>query len=76
VLGTKGSLFLTRPGLNHYIATREELLMRAGALFDWLADGSVTLRIGHTFALAEAARAHQELEARRTTGKVIFEVRS
>jgi NADPH:quinone reductase len=76
VLGTKGSLFLTRPGLNHYIATREELLMRAGALFDWLADGSVKLRIGHTFALAEAARAHQELEARRTTGKVIFEVRS
>lgn len=76
VLGTKGSLFLTRPTLNHYIATREELLMRAGTLFEWLADGSVKLRIGHTFALAEAARAHQELEARRTTGKVIFEVRS
>jgi NADPH2:quinone reductase len=74
VLGTKGSLFLTRPGLLHYMATREELLMRAGALFDWLANGSVTLRIGHTFPLADAAKAHGELEARRTTGKVIFEV--
>jgi NADPH2:quinone reductase len=74
VLGTKGSIFLTRPGLNQYIATRDELLMRAGALFGWLADGSVAVRVTHTFPLAAAATAHQELEARRTTGKVIFEI--
>lgn len=74
VLGLKGSLFLTRPGLNNYIATREELLMRSGALFGWIADGSVTIPINHTFPLAEVAKAHRELEARRTTGKVIFEV--
>ena len=74
LLGTKGSLFLTRPGLNHYIATRDELLMRASALFKWLADGSVTVQINHRFPLADAVKAHQELEARRTTGKVIFEV--
>ena len=74
VLGTKGSLFLTRPGLNQYIATRDELLMRAGALFGWLADGTVTVQIHHTFPLADAVQAHQVLEARRTTGKVIFGV--
>lgn len=74
VLGTKGSLFLTRPGLNQYIATRDELLMRANTLFGWLEDGSVKVRINHTFPLADAVKAHQALEARQTTGKVIFEV--
>jgi NADPH2:quinone reductase len=74
VLGTKGSLFLTRPGLNQYIATRDELLMRAKALFGWLEDGSVKVRINHTFPLADAVKAHRALEARQTTGKVIFEV--
>jgi NADPH2:quinone reductase len=74
VLGTKGSLFLTRPGLNQYIATREELLWRASDLFDWLADGSVVVHINLTFPLADVARAHEALEARRTTGKVIFEI--
>lgn len=74
VLGTKGSLFLTRPGLNQYIATRDELLMRANTLFSWLEDGSVKVRINHTFPLADAVKAHQALEARQTTGKVIFEV--
>jgi NADPH2:quinone reductase len=74
ILGIKGSLFLTRPGLNQYIATREELMMRARDLFTWLADGSVKIHINHTFPLADAVKAHQELEARRTTGKVLLEV--
>jgi len=74
ILGTKGSLFLTRPGLNQYIATREELMTRAAALFAWLADGSVRVQINHTFPLSEAVQAHQALEGRRTTGKVIFEI--
>lgn len=73
VLGAKGSLFLTRPGLNQYIATREELLTRSRALFGWLTDGSLRVRIGGTYPLAEVATAHRALEARRTAGKVIFE---
>jgi NADPH:quinone reductase len=71
-LGVKGSLFLTRPGLNQYIATREELLTRANTVLGWLADGTLTLRIGRVFPMAEAASAHTELEARRTTGKLIL----
>jgi NADPH:quinone reductase len=74
ILGVKGSLFLTRPGLNQYIATRDELMTRARELFTWLADGAVKIRINHTFPLADAVKAHQELEARRTTGKVLLEV--
>ena len=74
VHGVKGSLFLMRPGLNQYIATREELLMRARDLFGWLASGAVKIHINHTFPLADAVKAHQELEARRTTGKVLLEV--
>jgi NADPH2:quinone reductase len=74
ILGVKGSLFLTRPGLNQYIATRDELMMRARDLFRWLGDGSVKIRINHTFPLADAVKAHQDLEARRTTGKVLLEV--
>jgi NADPH2:quinone reductase len=74
ILGVKGSLFLTRPGLNQYIATRDELMMRARDLFKWLGDGSVKIRINHTLPLADAVKAHQDLEARRTTGKVLLEV--
>jgi NADPH2:quinone reductase len=74
ILGVKGSLFLTRPGLNQYIATREELVTRANHLFAWLTSGAVKVRINHTFPLADAVKAHQELEARRTTGKVLLEV--
>jgi NADPH2:quinone reductase len=72
VLGTKGSLFLTRPGLNQYMATRDELMSRMRDIFAWLASGSLNIRIGHVFPLAEARRAHEELEARRTTGKVLL----
>jgi NADPH2:quinone reductase len=72
VLGTKGSLFLTRPGLNQYMATRDELLSRMRDIFAWLANGTLKIRIGHVFPIADARRAHEELEARRTTGKVLL----
>jgi NADPH2:quinone reductase len=72
ILGAKGSLYLTRPGLNQYIATREELLMRTRDIFSWLGDGRLKLKIDREYPLAEAARSHIELEARRTTGKVLL----
>jgi NADPH:quinone reductase len=72
VLGAKGSLFLTRPGLNQYIATRSELLERTGDLFKWLESGELTPRIDRVLPLAEAATAHRELEARRTSGKLLL----
>jgi NADPH2:quinone reductase len=71
-LATKGSLFVTRPTLLHYMSDRRELLERAGDLFNWIASGKLKLRIDKTFPLAEAAQAHRELEGRRTTGKVIL----
>jgi NADPH2:quinone reductase len=72
VLNQKGSLFLTRPTLGHYIASREELDWRAGDLFRWINDGSLQVRIDTTFALADAAEAHRYLEARQTKGKVLL----
>ncbi|HXG53308.1 MAG TPA: quinone oxidoreductase [candidate division Zixibacteria bacterium] len=72
ILAAKGSLFLTRPSLNHYTLDREELLRRAGDLFSWVSSGRLKLRIERTFPLAEAAEAHRRLEARRTAGKVLL----
>lgn len=72
VLSQKGSLFLQRPTLAHHIATREELLRRAGDVLGWIEQGALKLRIGATFPLAEAAEAHRQLEGRRTTGKVLL----
>ncbi|MFI5181043.1 MAG: quinone oxidoreductase family protein [Thermoanaerobaculia bacterium] len=72
ILNSKGSLFLTRPTLAHYVATREELLRRAGEVLGGVRDGSLRLRIGAEFPLAKAADAHQALEGRRTTGKVLL----
>jgi len=72
VLVQKGSLFLTRPSLAHYVLTREELLWRAGDVFDWIGSGKLKLRIERTFPLAQAAEAHRDLEGRRTTGKVLL----
>jgi NADPH2:quinone reductase len=72
VLNAKGSLFLTRPSLFHYIATREDLVRRAGEVLGWIQKGELKLRIGATFPLAEAAQAHRDLEGRRTTGKVLL----
>ena len=72
VLSRKGSLFLTRPTLVHYIATREELTMRAGAVLDAVASGALKLRISKTYPLADAAQAHRDLEGRKTTGKLLL----
>jgi NADPH2:quinone reductase len=72
ILGAKGSLYLTRPGLNQYIATREELLMRARDVFDWLGDGRMKVKVEREYPLAEAAQSHIELESRRTTGKALL----
>lgn len=72
ILNRKGSLFLTRPSLGHYVATNAELLERASDVLGWVKDGSLKVRIGHEFPLAAAAEAHTELEGRRTTGKVLL----
>ncbi len=72
LLSQKGSLFLTRPSLGHYTATRDELLRRAHDLFDWIAAGQLHVRIGAEFALGDVADAHRALEGRRTTGKVLL----
>lgn len=72
ILNQKGSLFLTRPTLAHYVATRPELLHRASEVLDWVSKGSLKARVGREFPLAGAAEAHRELEGRRTTGKVLL----
>jgi len=72
VLSRRGSLFLTRPTLAHYVATRDELLARAGEVLGWIRSGKLKLRIGHEFPLAQAAEAHRQLEGRKTTGKVLL----
>lgn len=71
VLNTKGSLYLTRPSLGHYTASRAELLERAGDVLGWVADGSLALRIDREFPLARAADAQRALESRGTTGKLL-----
>jgi NADPH2:quinone reductase len=73
VLNAKGSLWLTRPTLTHYIASRHELLERTTDLLGWVADGSLQVRVGARYPLAEAARAHEDLAARRTTGKLLLQ---
>ena len=72
LLAAKGSLFLTRPTLVNYAATREETVRRASDLFSWHASGDIKVRIGATFPLSEAAEAHRQLEGRKTTGKVVL----
>ena len=72
LLNRKGSLFLTRPSLFHYVATREELLTRAREVMNWVLDGSLRLRIHARFALKQAAEAHRALEGRGTTGKLLL----
>jgi NADPH:quinone reductase len=71
VLAQRGSLFLTRPTLASYVATRAELVARANDLFGMLA-GRLRVRIGRAFPLADAVQAHRELEARRSTGRVLL----
>jgi NADPH:quinone reductase len=72
VLNHKGSLFLTRPTVVHYVASRPELVQRASEVLGWVTDESLKVRIGREFPLAAAAEAHRELEGRRTTGKVLL----
>lgn len=72
ILNTKGSLFLTRPSLAHYCATRDELLWRAGDVLQWVASGKVKLAIERIYPLAEAAQAHRDLESRATAGKLLL----
>jgi NADPH2:quinone reductase len=71
-LNAAGSLFVTRPTLGHYVATREELLARAGDVFAWIADGTLSPRIGARYPLHDAATAHTDLESRATTGKLLL----
>ena len=72
LLSQKGSLFLTRPTLTHYISDANDLQWRAGELFEWLRTGRLHLHIQKAYPLAEAAQAHRDLEGRKTTGKLIL----
>jgi NADPH2:quinone reductase len=74
VLNQRGSLFLTRPSLAHYLATREELLWRANDLIEMVRAGRLRVPISGTYPLADAARAHTDLEGRKTAGKLLLEV--
>ena len=74
MLSQKGSLFLTRPSLANYAVDRDEIAWRAGDLFRWIDDGSLKLRVEHRYPLADAARAHRDLEGRKTTGKLVLEI--
>jgi NADPH2:quinone reductase len=74
LLNTKGSLFLTRPTLGNYIASRDELTWRAGEVFDLVGRGGLTVRIQEVFPMDRAADAHRVLEGRKTTGKLLIAV--
>jgi len=71
-LSTMGSLYVTRPTMKDYLRSREELERRAADVFGWMARGKLKVRIGHRYPLVEAAQAHRDLEARKTTGKVLL----
>lgn len=72
LLSSKGSLFATRPTLFHYTLTREEIAWRAGDLFAAVRDGTLRLLVEHEYPLADAARAHTDLESRKTVGKLLL----
>ena len=74
ILAQKGSLFLTRPTLGTYIATREELEATARELFDLVVSGAVKIEVNQTYPLEDAATAHRDLEARRTTGSTVLRI--
>jgi NADPH2:quinone reductase len=71
-LSQMGSLYVTRPKLNDYIATRKDLEQRADNVLGSIADGTLTLRIEHIYPLSDAAHAHRDLEGRKTTGKLLL----
>ena len=72
ILNQKGSLFLTRPTLAHYVATRDELMARSNDLLGWIQRGALQIRIHAEFPLAEAGKAHEALESRGTAGKILL----
>lgn len=74
ILNAKGSLFLTRPSLGFYMATREELLWRAGEMLGWIEQGKLKVRVDKVYPLADAAEAHRDLEGRKTSGKLLIRV--
>ena len=74
VFAQKGSLLFTRPTLGNYAAKRADLLAMAKDLFDVVLSGAVKIEIGQTFPLAEAARAHREIEGRKTVGSTVLTV--
>jgi NADPH:quinone reductase len=71
-LERSGSVYLTRPALRNYTSDRAELLGRAREVFDWIRGGALEVRIGGRYRLEEARRAHEDLEGRRTTGKLVL----
>jgi NADPH2:quinone reductase len=71
-LNAAGSVFLTRPNLAHFIRTPDEFAWRAGELMEAITGGSITVTVGGHYPLAEAARAHEDLQARRTTGSIVL----
>jgi NADPH2:quinone reductase len=74
ILAGKGSLYVTRPTLGNYTATREDLLTAAGDLFSVVKSGAVKIMVNQTYPLREAAQAHRDLESRKTTGQTVFTV--
>jgi len=74
ILNGKGSLFLTRPSLGHYVVTPEELAWRAGDVLGWIDSGRLKLRIDRTYPLGDAASAHRDLESRKTSGKLVLSI--
>ncbi len=72
ILNANGSLFVTRPSLNHHVATREDLVKRSGEVLGWIRDGKLKVRMETDFPLKDAAEAHRALEGRKTTGKVLL----
>ena len=72
ILNSKGSLFVTRPSIFHYLGSRAELLQRSGDLFGWLAAGELTVRVDRSLGLAKAAEAHRLLASRQTAGKLLL----
>jgi NADPH2:quinone reductase len=73
VLNARGSIFLTRPSLAHYVATPDELRTRAADLFELIGTGALTIRVSGRYPLADAAQAHRDLEGRKTAGKLLLE---
>jgi len=76
ILNARGSLFLTRPSLAHHLLDRKELLWRVGDVLGYVAAGTIKVRVSATYPLSEVASAHEELEGRRTMGKLLLKIGS